>query len=148
MLLTGLSARCMNRLSMWPRVATSGLVTEFVGLSYRQSLYFDDTGVGMDFLSRISSSNVCSIACSAGGACFLMSTMLVAQSVTVFETMSNFCKLSINCSAASLRLAGQNRCLGQGGRSPVSTISVSYTHLRAHETRHDLVCRLLLEKKK
>src|SRR5450756_1665928 len=30
-----------------------------------------------------------------------------------------------------------------------STMSpVSYTHLRAHETRHDLVCRLLLEKKK
>src|SRR5450756_3014056 len=29
-----------------------------------------------------------------------------------------------------------------------STKSVSYTHLRAHETRHDLVCRLLLEKKK
>ena len=27
-------------------------------------------------------------------------------------------------------------------------LSVSYTHLRAHETRHDLVCRLLLEKKK
>src|SRR5450759_2700009 len=26
-------------------------------------------------------------------------------------------------------------------------ITVSYTHLRAHETRHDLVCRLLLEKK-
>src|SRR5450756_2046668 len=25
---------------------------------------------------------------------------------------------------------------------------VSYTHLRAHETRHDLVCRLLLEKQK
>src|SRR5450759_5891548 len=25
--------------------------------------------------------------------------------------------------------------------------AVSYTHLRAHETRHDLVCRLLLEKK-
>src|SRR5450756_1703306 len=29
-----------------------------------------------------------------------------------------------------------------GSRNPVS-----YTHLRAHETRHDLVCRLLLEKK-
>src|SRR5450756_3199753 len=28
------------------------------------------------------------------------------------------------------------------------SIAVSYTHLRAHETRHDLVCRLLLEKKK
>eukprot|EP00657_Telonema_sp_P-1_P011276 TRINITY_DN6256_c0_g1_i1.p1 TRINITY_DN6256_c0_g1~~TRINITY_DN6256_c0_g1_i1.p1 ORF type:complete len:121 (+),score=10.84 TRINITY_DN6256_c0_g1_i1:104-466(+) len=30
----------------------------------------------------------------------------------------------------------------------VSAISVSYTHLRAHETVLDLVCRLLLEKKK
>src|SRR5665648_163270 len=29
-----------------------------------------------------------------------------------------------------------------------SPYTVSYTHLRAHETRHDLVCRLLLEKKK
>src|SRR5450756_228343 len=32
---------------------------------------------------------------------------------------------------------------GRAGWEPVS-----YTHLRAHETRHDLVCRLLLEKKK
>src|SRR5450756_1588152 len=34
--------------------------------------------------------------------------------------------------------------------SPVRRVvaAVSYTHLRAHETRHDLVCRLLLEKKK
>ena len=28
------------------------------------------------------------------------------------------------------------------------TATVSYTHLRAHETEADLVCRLLLEKKK
>ena len=27
-------------------------------------------------------------------------------------------------------------------------VAVSYTHLRAHETEADLVCRLLLEKKK
>src|SRR5659263_49125 len=27
----------------------------------------------------------------------------------------------------------------------VEGLAVSYTHLRAHETRHDLVCRLLLE---
>src|SRR5450756_2229634 len=47
--------------------------------------------------------------------------------------------------SASLRLKDTTvpitcceRCIG----------SVSYTHLRAHETRHDLVCRLLLEKKK
>ena len=29
-----------------------------------------------------------------------------------------------------------------------NVIAVSYTHLRAHETVLDLVCRLLLEKKK
>ena len=32
-----------------------------------------------------------------------------------------------------------------GGRA---VVAVSYTHLRAHETVLDLVCRLLLEKKK
>src|SRR5450756_2983540 len=31
--------------------------------------------------------------------------------------------------------------------APGDLVAVSYTHLRAHETRHDLVCRLLLEKK-
>ena len=30
----------------------------------------------------------------------------------------------------------------------LSKVPVSYTHLRAHETVLDLVCRLLLEKKK
>ena len=30
----------------------------------------------------------------------------------------------------------------------VGVLPVSYTHLRAHETVLDLVCRLLLEKKK
>ena len=31
---------------------------------------------------------------------------------------------------------------------PLSPVPVSYTHLRAHETVLDIVCRLLLEKKK
>ncbi|GLO89397.1 hypothetical protein HpBGD16_15110 [Helicobacter pylori] len=34
------------------------------------------------------------------------------------------------------------------GLGEVGIGAVPYTHLRAHETRHDLVCRLLLEKKK
>ena len=34
------------------------------------------------------------------------------------------------------------------GADLFTSTAVSYTHLRAHETRHDLVCRLLLEKKK
>ena len=33
------------------------------------------------------------------------------------------------------------------GEIPVRVVAVSYTHLRAHETVLDLVCRLLLEKK-
>src|SRR5450756_1185677 len=38
--------------------------------------------------------------------------------------------------------------LAQHAGNVVTHQPVSYTHLRAHETRHDLVCRLLLEKKK
>src|SRR5450756_2880041 len=37
---------------------------------------------------------------------------------------------------------------GAGKTTALRIVAVSYTHLRAHETRHDLVCRLLLEKKK
>ena len=34
------------------------------------------------------------------------------------------------------------------GHPALRLVAVSYTHLRAHETRGNLVCRLLLEKKK
>ena len=37
---------------------------------------------------------------------------------------------------------------GEPGEHVRCVVSVSYTHLRAHETVLDLVCRLLLEKKK
>src|SRR5674476_359949 len=39
-------------------------------------------------------------------------------------------------------------CKIAGLPKPTGCISVSYTHLRAHETGRNLVCRLLLEKKK
>src|SRR5664280_1611499 len=44
-----------------------------------------------------------------------------------------------------IRGAGSTTGCGVGRRSPTP---VSYTHLRAHETVLELVCRLLLEKKK
>src|SRR5450759_2623993 len=56
-----------------------------------------------------------------------------------------------NQSAAEMRL---DRTDGTPGLTrdlrdrELAEVTVSYTHLRAHETRHDLVCRLLLEKKK
>ena len=47
------------------------------------------------------------------------------------------------------RLASEVAKVLRGKNKPEYTPhAVSYTHLRAHETRHDLVCRLLLEKKK
>src|SRR5450756_3243458 len=47
------------------------------------------------------------------------------------------------------RQPGGQREIVRGDADPPQIADpVSYTHLRAHETRHDLVCRLLLEKKK
>src|SRR5450759_4054107 len=60
---------------------------------------------------------------------------------------------------AYMTISGITGTVTQGVQQPyeISVVSaleeakdinpVSYTHLRAHETRHDLVCRLLLEKK-
>ena len=48
------------------------------------------------------------------------------------------------CGAAWLN----NNHMHVPGLRAVWISSVSYTHLRAHETVLDLVCRLLLEKKK
>ena len=43
--------------------------------------------------------------------------------------------------------AGRLSFKGLGPTKPLKPNAVSYTHLRAHETVLDLVCRLLLEKK-
>ena len=41
-----------------------------------------------------------------------------------------------------------NDCATADGVATACMVTVSYTHLRAHETPEHLVCRLLLEKKK
>src|SRR5450756_1996215 len=47
-----------------------------------------------------------------------------------------------------LRGVGEHLPFANGSFDLVVCVwAVSYTHLRAHETRHDLVCRLVLEKK-
>ena len=53
--------------------------------------------------------------------------------------------------AMSSRLEGSGHVLIVDDEPDIieaTTMPVSYTHLRAHETRGNLVCRLLLEKKK
>src|SRR5450759_3876700 len=48
----------------------------------------------------------------------------------------------------NMRWPGGNYVSGYNWLDGIGPKAVSYTHLRAHETRHDLVCRLLLEQKK
>ena len=56
--------------------------------------------------------------------------------------------LSINDDIERLRLSTTSSLLsGRRDVLVVASVSVSYTHLRAHETSLHLVCRLLLEKK-
>src|SRR5665648_725935 len=59
-----------------------------------------------------------------------------AWSITnlVSQMLQNYCKLRDNEEVAWVERPSYK-----------DYIPVSYTHLRAHETRHDLVCRLLLE---
>src|SRR5450756_730672 len=50
------------------------------------------------------------------------------------------------CGVPVITLQGEDAAT-RGDAMLAGVAAVSYTHLRAHETRHDLVCRLLLEKK-
>src|SRR5450756_2569067 len=63
-------------------------------------------------------------------------------------TVAKAAPATVHVSLAALAALGE--CPGRGAPdvARVDRPAVSYTHLRAHETRHDLVCRLLLEKKK
>ena len=73
----------------------------------------------------------------AAGFAMLESGMVTSRSVSVI------CAKNIGLYAIAgimFWLVGYNLAYG--------IPAVSYTHLRAHETREDLVCRLLLEKKK
>ena len=59
------------------------------------------------------------------------------------------CEIVVDALPSYLALAIETYCedRGIGMRLACYATTVSYTHLRAHETVLDLVCRLLLEKK-
>src|SRR5450756_2754451 len=73
--------------------------------------------------------------CTAIASCSGLSTVPL-----VLETRS--------ASSAPTEAARRRSSASLPGMMMSTAEPVSYTHLRAHETRHDLVCRLLLEKKK
>ena len=61
------------------------------------------------------------------------------------ETLSQFWLENVRRYRGSAKIAVRQKNLGIW---QAYSWAVSYTHLRAHETVLDLVCRLLLEKKK
>eukprot|EP01016_Furgasonia_blochmanni_P004284 TRINITY_DN11658_c0_g1_i5.p1 TRINITY_DN11658_c0_g1~~TRINITY_DN11658_c0_g1_i5.p1 ORF type:complete len:301 (+),score=33.52 TRINITY_DN11658_c0_g1_i5:751-1653(+) len=70
-----------------------------------------------------------------------------ASSLSQTETSTSLCPKIIKVLPQILAQLSLLELLPLFTETAVSGSTVSYTHLRAHETRHDLVCRLLLEKK-
>ena len=64
------------------------------------------------------------------------------------QVVNNFGGLSFRDSSDRYRVVFVLGGPGAGKGTQSDLMPVSYTHLRAHETRGNLVCRLLLEKKK
>src|SRR5450756_3091001 len=64
------------------------------------------------------------------------------------ETAAALAVISSIQGGVQVRIAGSDAWLAGSTGTAIyegdSIQTVSYTHLRAHETRHDLVCRLLL----
>ena len=65
-----------------------------------------------------------------------------------FRELSTDAKVLYGILLDRMSLSLKNQWLDAQNKVYIIFTAVSYTHLRAHETRHDLVCRLLLEKKK
>src|SRR5660398_289801 len=65
------------------------------------------------------------------------------------QTQSDFLTIAVAIIRLLLHLHNCHACYRPPFNMPcIRKGSVSYTHLRAHETKANLVCRLLLEKKK
>src|SRR5450759_1896006 len=71
-----------------------------------------------------------------------------ARADVVVATLGHRLVLVVGADRGKLRRGDVENPIARALGDHVNEAAVSYTHLRAHETRHDLVCRLLLEKKK
>src|SRR5665648_1243079 len=80
----------------------------------------------------------------------LNATLIITQQLFLYRPPSDYPVRGVaqknRCSCSSSTVTLVHFALYYLWRK-VFVMPVSYTHLRAHETRHDLVCRLLLEKK-
>ena len=104
-------------------------------------------------LKRFSSHVVCFVWSSVCWICKRQSIVYSFQTNTrISNNRKNTKRLFATTTAISSSSSGSRRRDGWGlsnkQKEALELIPVSYTHLRAHETVLDLVCRLLLEKKK
>ena len=77
----------------------------------------------------------------------LSENMINGRPICLFKLAEPVCVAHWRFHIVELPWPGEKRYPHEGWEH-IEIVPVSYTHLRAHETRHDLVCRLLLEKKK
>src|SRR5665648_637504 len=82
-------------------------------------------------------------------AMFLKQTILFINCISIWEGLRILFENSLTLTYALIKLIIYFYWTNRSTRSTTRTLfsinitAVSYTHLRAHETRHDLVCRLL-----
>src|SRR5450756_2641856 len=86
---------------------------------------------------RASVENLCSSITASRNVAPKTTTRLRANTTTAFLTLSEWMPLLPRCVWSEPMIELQTN-------AATTANAVSYTHLRAHETRHDLVCRLLL----
>ena len=79
----------------------------------------------------------------------LLATIIVLGVTQLADATSADRLVLAGVAVSFIVMAGANILIFLGDpRASHTVVSVSYTHLRAHETKANLVCRLLLEKKK
>ena len=90
------------------------------------------------------------ISASGGDAAFVACDVTNPDSVenAVNFAVETFGGLHVLYNNAGVMLSDDDNPVTTSVETYQKTMAVSYTHLRAHETVLDLVCRLLLEKKK
>ena len=84
---------------------------------------------------------------SSSGANLQTENTIKAKEITINGSSGALIDIEVTANEIGIN-ASSGANLKISGEAYEAIVAVSYTHLRAHETEADLVCRLLLEKKK
>src|SRR5665213_3270856 len=92
----------------------------------------------------------CSVPLERCGVSLPVSTDRAPSARTTLQSLRSYQTVKEGRRCGDLAVYRRTRHVQEGAARPlgIGWWAVSYTHLRAHETGRNLVCRLLLEKKK